>query len=139
MPLYQQLILCMPKFPNEGLVDLFKRHAKLIMINGGVVRIIENHGIRYLPERAKRRYATLSGHRLTWNARFVTATFDASPYCLSEAERFLRNEEGVLRFHSMKQDSAIERIRSRNWRNPYTKRVEEFLSKSKNENGLKDT
>ena len=54
MPLYQQIIVALPKYPKSGLVDLFKRHSKLIINNGGVIRGIENHGIRPLPEKAKR-------------------------------------------------------------------------------------
>ena len=54
MPLYQQIILALPKHPKSGLVDLCKRHSKLIISNGGVLRGIENHGIRSLPEKAKR-------------------------------------------------------------------------------------
>lgn len=54
MPFYQQLIVTMPKFSKEALVGLFKRHSKLVIENGGVVRGIEHHGIRPLPERATR-------------------------------------------------------------------------------------
>jgi ribosomal protein S6 len=54
MPFYQQLIVTMPKFPKEALVALFKRHSKLVIEHGGVVRGIEHHGIRPLPERATR-------------------------------------------------------------------------------------
>jgi hypothetical protein len=41
MPLYQQIIVAIPKYPKEGLVSLFRKHTKTIMDNGGVVRGIE--------------------------------------------------------------------------------------------------
>jgi hypothetical protein len=54
MPLYQQLIVALPKFPNEGLVKLMQKFTKIVMDNGGVVRSIENNGVRPLAEKAKR-------------------------------------------------------------------------------------
>lgn len=54
MPLYSQLIIALPKTKGPELVAICRRHAKLILDNGGVVRGIENHGIRPLPARAKR-------------------------------------------------------------------------------------
>lgn len=54
MPLYQQLIIALPNCPKPDLVALCRQHSKLILDQGGVVRGIENHGIRTLPARAKR-------------------------------------------------------------------------------------
>lgn len=54
MPLYQQIIVALPKYEKEGLVGIFRRHSQLVLDSGGVVRGVENHGIRQLPERAKR-------------------------------------------------------------------------------------
>lgn len=54
MPLYSQLIVALPGCSKESLVTMCRRHAKLILDNGGVVRGIENHGVRPLPARAKR-------------------------------------------------------------------------------------
>jgi hypothetical protein len=46
MPVYQQMILAMPKVNKASLVRLFKNHTEIIMKAGGVVRGIENHGVR---------------------------------------------------------------------------------------------
>ena len=89
------------------------------MTNGGNLRVIENHGIRPIPERTTRKYASTDGQRHFWEARFISATFDASPKCLSEAERQLKGEEGILRFHTTRVTSAVEKVNSRNFRNPY--------------------
>ena len=37
MPFYQQIILTIPKFGKENLVQLFKKHSKIILKNGGNV------------------------------------------------------------------------------------------------------
>lgn len=54
MPLYSQLIIALPGIPKPDLVALCRTHAKLVIDFGGVVRGIENHGVRPLPARAKR-------------------------------------------------------------------------------------
>ena len=54
MPVYQQIIVAMPKSKPLALVELFKKYAKTIVSHGGTVRGIENHGIRPLSERGKR-------------------------------------------------------------------------------------
>lgn len=54
MPLYQQLIVALPKYPAQGLVEMFKKYSNIILSSGGVIRGIENHGIRPLAEQAKR-------------------------------------------------------------------------------------
>ena len=61
MPFYQQIILTIPKFAKDSLVQLFKKHTKLILKNGGNVRAIEHSGVRPLPERTKRKFATRTG------------------------------------------------------------------------------
>lgn len=117
MPLYHQIIVALPKYSKEGLVALFRKHTKTILDNGGVVRGIEHHGIRPLPERARRKYAATDGTRHFWDARYISSTFDASPKALVEVERFLRNEEGVLRVFTTKQEVGADRVRGGNYKN----------------------
>jgi len=120
MPLYHQIIVTLPKYSREGLVGLFKKHTRTVLDNGGVVRGIEHHGIRPLPERARRRYASTDGTRHFWDARYVSSYFDASPKALTEVARLLRNEEGVLRFFTVKKESGAQRVRSGNFRNIFS-------------------
>ena len=54
MPIYQQIIVALPKFSKEGLATMFKAYANTIIGHGGVLRTIENQGVRPLPEKAKR-------------------------------------------------------------------------------------
>jgi ribosomal protein S6 len=119
MPLYQQIILTIPKYTSEALVTLFKKHTKLIMKSGGTVRAIEHSGVRPLPEKTKRKFATRTGERYFWEARYVSSFFDASPQALVEVSRMLRNEEGVLRVHTLRRDTVEQRLQGKNWRNKY--------------------
>ena len=121
MPFYQQIIVALPKYPKEGLVSICRKHANTIISNGGLVRGIENHGVRPLPERARRKYPTTDGSRYFWEARYITASFDASPKVLVETERLLRNEEGILRFFTVKGKTSAERSRGLSYRNPFLK------------------
>jgi len=120
MPLYHQVIVALPKYSKEGLVTLFKKHTRTVIENGGVVRGIEHHGIRPLPERARRKYASTDGARHFWDARYVSSIFDASPKALTEVERLLRNEEGVLRVFTIKKESGVSRVRAGNYRNIFS-------------------
>lgn len=54
MPLYQQIILVAPKQGLDKVQEVFKNYVLTVLRNGGVVRAIENHGIRPLPERTMR-------------------------------------------------------------------------------------
>ena len=40
MPLYQQLIVTVPKAGKDGLVNLFKRHTEIVQKNGMFNRIV---------------------------------------------------------------------------------------------------
>jgi hypothetical protein len=66
-----------------------------------------------------RRYAVTDGSRYFWEARFVCSTFDASPQALKETERLLRNEEGVLKFFTVKLKTAVDRSKATSYKNPY--------------------
>lgn len=49
----------------------------------------------------------------------MSTTFDASPNCLIEIDRMLRNEEGVLRAFTVKHKSSLFRCSSKNYKNPF--------------------
>ena len=124
MPLYQQIIVCLPGYDKSGLVKLFRKHAKLIQKSGGVVRAIEHNGVRPLPERARRKYPTREGERYFWEARYVSTFFDANPRTLVDIGRMLRTEDGILRFFTLKRPTAKDRVASKNYRNPFKESVE---------------
>jgi hypothetical protein len=53
MPLYHQVILLVPRADPTALAQLFKSYSLKIYSVGGINRLIENHGVRPLPERTK--------------------------------------------------------------------------------------
>jgi ribosomal protein S6 len=127
MPLYQQIILCLPGYGKTGLVDLFRKHARIVQKTGGIVRAIENNGVRPLPERARRAFPTREGERYFWEARYVSTYFDASPKALVELGRMLRTEEGILRFFTLKKDSVKDRVSAANYKNPFKPKAESTI------------
>ena len=54
MPLYQQIIMAVPKHAPERLRETFQNYTRTVIKHGGVVRAIENFGIRKLPNRITR-------------------------------------------------------------------------------------
>jgi ribosomal protein S6 len=125
MPLYQQIVVCLPGVSKEGMVSLFRNHTRLVQRLGGTVRGLEHNGIRPLPEKAKRKYATRDGDRYFWEARYVSTFFDLSPKALPEVARFLRTEDSILRFDTLKRETANSRVASRNHRNPFFEKPQE--------------
>ena len=120
MPLYQQLILANPRTAKTALVDLFKKHTNIIHRNGGIVRGIENHGVRPLGDQTKKKYAQAStGERYFWDAQFMTSTFDCSPPVLKQLNRFLRDSEEVIRSHVTRVETKLDRLTSKTYKNPY--------------------
>ena len=119
MPFYQQIILTIPKFAKDSLVQLFKKHTKLILKT--VVMYVRSSIVvcDHFPERTKRKFATRTGERYFWEARYTSSFFDANPQTLREVSRMLKNEEGVLRVHTLRRDTTESRLRAMNWRNPY--------------------
>jgi ribosomal protein S6 len=54
MPLYNQLVMIVPKHPADQVAKCFQKYARTVLQMGGVVRTIENEGVRSLPERTQR-------------------------------------------------------------------------------------
>lgn len=61
----------------------------------------------------------MDGTRYFWDARFVTVTFEGSPQCLEQANRFLKTEELVLREFTTKAKSNLQLSRMMTYKNPY--------------------
>lgn len=54
MPVYEQIIFTVPKLTSDILANLFRGYGKAVLLNGGNFRGLMNHGIRPLPELARR-------------------------------------------------------------------------------------
>eukprot|EP00598_Pedospumella_elongata_P001702 CAMPEP_0184967494 /NCGR_PEP_ID=MMETSP1098-20130426/858_1 /TAXON_ID=89044 /ORGANISM="Spumella elongata, Strain CCAP 955/1" /LENGTH=114 /DNA_ID=CAMNT_0027488965 /DNA_START=94 /DNA_END=438 /DNA_ORIENTATION=+ len=111
--------MMLPKAPKDRMVKILQQHAKIVLDSGGNYRGVENHGIRPLPERTRRTFAVVDGPRYFWEARYLTATFDASPAALVEIGRMFRNEENVLRAFTIKRKSTVFQSSGGNYKNPY--------------------
>ena len=72
---------------------------------------------------SNRKYVASDGSRYFWEARFTTVTFDASPACLETIGRVIKQEEGVIRYFTVKLRSATDRVNAKNYKNPYLEGV----------------
>jgi ribosomal protein S6 len=68
-----------------------------IVNEGGIVRSIQNHGIRQLPHRFKAKYADRDGNRYYEKGRFISVFYDASPSTMRQVEGILNLDEQILR------------------------------------------
>ena len=94
------------------------------MTNGGIVRSIQNHGIRQLPHRFKAKYPDKEGNRYYEKGRFISVYYDASPTVLKEVDTFLKLEEQVLRNTHLKARNKMWYVNiAREDKNPYIQKV----------------
>ncbi len=70
-----------------------------------------------------RKYKTMDGQRVFWNAKFFSVIVDASPETMKESDRVLRSDDGIIRFQAIKIETAADRFGSKNFRNPYAPRA----------------
>jgi ribosomal protein S6 len=102
MPLYHILTTVKPATPHPILTELVAKCGSNILGAGGVVRGVQNHGIRELPHLFKAKNADVNGVRYFRDGRFVSLYFDVGGQEMSKIERNLRNDDCVLRFTTMK-------------------------------------
>ena len=69
------------------LTSLMKEISLKIVNNGGIVRSIQNHGIRQLPHRFKAKYADREGNRYYEKGRFISVFYDANPNVMKQVSR----------------------------------------------------
>ena len=100
MPLFQTIMTAKATMTPLAMSNLSKAIATEVIKAGGVVRTVENLGIRQLPYRFKSRFADRNGIRYHYDGRFLAMRFDASPDTLSEVERLISSDDDVLRYFS---------------------------------------
>jgi len=101
-----------------------KEVAHKIIDGGGIVRGVQNHGIRSLPHRFKAKHPDREGNRYYENGRFVSIYYDCNPRTMRDIESILSKNEEVLRQTHLK-------VRNKLWdvnidkedKNPYIQRV----------------
>lgn len=103
-----------------------------VVDGGGIIRSIQNHGIRTLPHRFRAAYADRAGTRYYKEGRFVSIFYDASPKILSEVENVLKMDEQVLRHTHLKAQNKMWFCNiSREDKNPYIRKVLSMEKKAK--------
>jgi len=106
------------------LTNLVKEVALKVVEGGGIVRGVENHGIRSLPHRFKAKHPDREGNRYYDKGRFFSIYYDSNPKTMQNVERVLSKHEEVLRQTHLK-------VRNKLWyvnidkedKNPYIQRV----------------
>jgi ribosomal protein S6 len=109
------------------LTNIVKTISNKVVTNGGIVRSIQNHGIRQLPHRFKAKYPDREGNRYYEKGRFMSVYYDASPDVLKEVNTFLKLEEQVLRNTHLKARNKLWYVNiAREDKNPYIQKVAEM-------------
>jgi ribosomal protein S6 len=107
----------------------------LEVVNGnGIVRSIQNHGIRDLPHRFQARYADKQGNRYYEKGRFVSIYYDSNPTTMRQVEQLLTLNEDVLRHTHLKTRSIMDFVNvEQEHKNPFVKQaLRESLQQTKN-------
>jgi len=106
------------------LTHLVKQVSLKVVEDGGIVRSIQNHGIRQLPYKFKAKYPDKEGNRYYKKGRFVSVFYDANPTTQKQVEAILKLDEQVLRNTHLKAVDLLERVNiSQTNKNPFIQRV----------------
>jgi ribosomal protein S6 len=95
-----------------------------VVKNGGIVRGVQNHGIRQLPHRFKAKFPDKAGNRYFEHGRFVSMYYDTSPKTMREVENILRKDDHVLRQTHLRLKNKMDYVNyGREDKNPYVQRA----------------
>eukprot|EP00455_Lapot_gusevi_P018598 TRINITY_DN2018_c0_g1_i3.p1 TRINITY_DN2018_c0_g1~~TRINITY_DN2018_c0_g1_i3.p1 ORF type:complete len:426 (-),score=159.21 TRINITY_DN2018_c0_g1_i3:66-1343(-) len=107
MPLYHVYCLIRPSCNREQLIDTLKRACSEVVERGGVVRKIENLGVRHLAY-VMRRHRTMAVA-----ARYIRLAVVSHPSSVALLEHSLRTNEDVLRWSTLKQKEGLKILQER--------------------------
>lgn len=92
--------------------------------SGGIVRSVQNHGIRDLPHRFRSKFPDKEGNRYYKKGRFVSIYYDASPAVMRQVEQSIRMNDEVLRNTHLKARNKMWYVNiAREDKNPYIQKV----------------
>jgi ribosomal protein S6 len=119
------IFFCITLSDFKALTALIKQVSYKVVENGGIVRSIQNHGIRQVPHRFKAKYPDfLTQQRYYDKGRFISLYYDANPATLKQVENILSMNDQVLRVNHLKARSKLDYITmEREDKNPYMRRI----------------
>lgn len=104
--------------------DLVKKISHKVVSSGGIVRSVQNHGIRDLPHRFKAKFADREGNRYYKKGRFFSIYYDSNPVTQKEVDGILKMDEQVLRNTHLKARNKLWYVNiAREEKNPYIQKV----------------
>lgn len=108
-----------------ALTSLVEKVALEVVKDGGVVRSVQNHGIRDLPHRIKAKRPDLFGKRYYDKGRFVSVYYDGNPNTNRMIENVLVFNDEVIRRATLKARNPLWYVNiAREEKNPYIRRVQ---------------
>jgi small subunit ribosomal protein S6 len=108
----------------KALTVMMKEVSMKVVENGGIVRSIQNHGLRTFPHRFKAKYPDyLTQQRYYEQGRFISVYYDANPTTLKQVENLLNMNDQVLRVTHLKSRSKLDWINYKHDKNPYVQKV----------------
>mmetsp|Transcript_24719 Transcript_24719/g.44403 ORF Transcript_24719/g.44403 Transcript_24719/m.44403 type:complete len:135 (-) Transcript_24719:271-675(-) len=108
----------------NSLTLLMKELSLKIVNNGGIVRSIQNHGIRQVPHRFKAKYADREGNRYYEKGRFISVFYDANPNVMRQVEGILNLNEEILRTTHLRATNKFEDVNNmKENKNPYIQEI----------------
>mmetsp|Transcript_13329 Transcript_13329/g.23872 ORF Transcript_13329/g.23872 Transcript_13329/m.23872 type:complete len:135 (-) Transcript_13329:262-666(-) len=106
------------------LTALMKEVSLKIVNNGGIIRSIQNHGIRQVPHRFKAKYADREGNRYYEKGRFISVFYDANPNVMRQVEGILNLNEEILRNTHLRATNKFMDVNNmRENKNPYVQKI----------------
>jgi ribosomal protein S6 len=101
-----------------------KKVSLEVVNHGGIVRSIQNHGIRDIPHRMKAKYADQQGNRYYELGRYISIYYDSNPTTMRQVEQIFNMSEDILRTTHLKARSIVDYVNiTKEDRNPYIKEV----------------
>ena len=118
-------INCLYYIEFRSLSELMKTISHKIVENGGIVRSIQNHGIRQFPHRVQAKNPDyITGQRYFEKGRYISLYYDSNPSTRAQVEKILSMNDQVLRNTHLKARSKLDLITiQRPERNPYIQQV----------------
>jgi ribosomal protein S6 len=104
---------------------LVKQLSHTVVENGGIVRSIQNHGVRDFPHRVKAKYPDYrTGQRYYEKGRYISVYYDANPTTVAILDQKLALNDIVLRSSQLRARSKLDLIEMQKLdKNPYVQKV----------------